>query len=197
MFSVEENKQERNFASSSERILNMTSIALAVKCITSASALCCALLIPTCLTAQTPATPTPAPAAAPTTTVPATTTLTIHITGIRNAKGRIGVALFKDAKGFPMDPSGVTAAKQADIDPQTLSAIAVFDKLPQGVYAAAVLHDEDLSGHMDFDAQGIPTKGYGISNNPATNTGPPTAEEAKFTADQAASSIDVKMTYWQ
>jgi uncharacterized protein (DUF2141 family) len=60
-----------------------------------------------------------------------------------------------------------------------------------------VLHDDDGSGQMSFDAQGIPTKGYGVSNNPPTQSGPPTAEEAKFTVNKAESAIEIKMIYWQ
>jgi uncharacterized protein (DUF2141 family) len=127
----------------------------------------------------------------------ATTTLTVHVEGIRNAKGKINVALFKDAIGFPMDPSGVVAAKQVDIDAKTMTATIVFEKLPQGSYAAAVLHDEDVTGQMSYDAQGMPTKGYGISNNPPFRQAPPTPEEAKFSANQSESSISIKIIYFQ
>jgi len=146
----------------------------------------------TCVMAQTatPAKPAAKPAGA-------TTTLTIKVDGVRNVKGKINVALYKDAIGFPMDPSGVTAAKQVDIDPQTLTATAVFETLPQGVYAAAVLHDEDLSGQMSFDTQGMPTKGYGISNNPPFRQAAPTPDEAKFTADKPESNLSIKMIYFQ
>jgi len=147
------------------------------------------------LSAQASQAPKPADAAAK--PADATTTLTIRVTGIRNAKGKVSVALFKDGVGFPMDPSAIVAAKRGDIDPQALVATIVFENLPQGTYAAVVLHDDDLSGQMSFDAQGIPTKGYGVSNNPPSQSGPPTAEEAKFIANQAASAIGIKMVYWQ
>lgn len=150
------------------------------------------------LTSAMAQTTTPAkPADAASKPAEATTTLTIKVEGIRNTKGKINVALFKDAIGFPMDPSGVTAAKQVDIDPQTMTATAVFEKLPQGVYAAAVLHDEDMSGQMSFDAQGMPTKGYGISNNPPFRQAPPTPDESKFTVDKPESAISIKMLYFQ
>jgi uncharacterized protein (DUF2141 family) len=157
------------------------------------------------LTAQTDAKPapatTPAPSAAPTATPApapeqAVSNLTIKITGIRNAKGRINFVLFKDGKGFPIDIASAVAAQRIEIDPQTLSATAVIKNLPQGNYAAAVLHDENLTGKMDFDAQGIPQEGYGISNNPDTTQGPPTPEDAKFVVNQPESAIEIKMTYW-
>jgi uncharacterized protein (DUF2141 family) len=153
--------------------------------------------------AQTQATPAPAPTPAPS-TVPApapapaqtVSNLTVKITGIRNAKGRINIALFKDGKGFPSDIPSAVAAQRIEIDPQTLSATAIFKNLPQGSYAAAVLHDENLTGKMDFDAQGIPQEGYGISNNPDTTQGPPTPDDAKFAVDKPESAIEIKMTYW-
>lgn len=174
--------------------------------------LCFALLAVSAgwLAAQTQANPTPAPppaaspapAPAPASTAApapaeAATTLTIRITGARNAKGKIGVVLFRDGKGFPSDITYAVAARQGAIDPQTLSATVVFEKLPQGVYAASVLHDENLTGRMEFDAQGIPQSGYGISNNPDTTQGPPTPEQAKFTVDKPESAIEIKMVYWR
>jgi uncharacterized protein (DUF2141 family) len=146
--------------------------------------------------AATPAA-SPAPAATPAPSpVPAVSNLTIKINGIRNTKGRINIALFRDGKGFPTDIPSAVAAQRVEIDPQTLSATAVFKDLPQGSYAAAVLHDENLTGKMDFDAQGIPQEGYGISNNPDTTQGPPTPEDAKFAVSQPETAIEIKMTYW-
>ena len=170
------------------------------------SLLCCCVLTASAgwLAAQSPATPAPAPAPAQTPAAApapapaeATATLTVRITGIRNAKGKIGIVLFRDGKGFPSDPTSAVAAMQSDIDPQTLTAKIVFAKLPQGVYAAAVLHDEDLTGKMEFDSQGIPLSGYGISNNHDTTQGPPTPEQAEFTVKQPEAAIEIKMVYWQ
>ena len=150
------------------------------------------------LGAQTPETPAPAPAqtAAPTPAT-ATATLTVHITGIRNATGKIGILVFPDGKGFPLEFASASAAKQVEIDAKTLSADAVFDKLPQGAYAIVVLHDDNLTGKMEYDPSGIPTKGYGISNNPPRRDAPPTVEESKFTVDKPELSIEIKMIYWQ
>src|SRR5580698_5605949 len=120
------------------------------------SLICCALLASSAIVAaaQTTAQPSSAPAAAPAApaqaaTAPSTppqarSTLTVKIKGIRNTKGKIGVVLYGDAKGFPLDPSSAVAAKKVDVDPRTLTATVVFEKLPQGTYAATVLHDENL-----------------------------------------------------
>ena len=161
---------------------------------------CCSLpaVFAGSLAAQAPATPAPAKSSTPQATAPqSTSTLTIKIKGIRNAKGKIGVVLYGDAKGFPLDPSSAAAAKQVDVDPKTLTATAVFEKLPQGVYAATVLHDENLVGKMEFDSQGMPLEGYGISNNPDSSSGPPSFDDAKFNVNQPDAVIEIEMTYWQ
>lgn len=138
--------------------------------------------------AQDPAAAAPAAAG--------TATLTVRISGIRSTTGKIGVVLYGDGQGFPLDPSQSVAVKRVDIDPKTLTATAVFEKLPQGVYAVTVLHDEKLIGKMEFDSQGIPLEGYGISNNPDSSSGPPTFDESKFSVNQAEQAIDIAMYYW-
>jgi len=49
---------------------------------------------------------------------------------------------------------------------------------------------------MDFDSQGIPQEGYGISNNPDSTQGPPTPEQAKFALNQSQVTIEIKLVYW-
>jgi len=176
------------------------SLEIALNCL-----LCCAILAGSALTltAQTRPTPAATPAApvqstpAPSAPAQATSTLTVKIKGIRNAKGKIDVVLYGNANGFPLDPSNAAAVKQVNIDPQSLTATVVFEKLPQGVYAATVLHDENLVGKIEFDSAGTPLEGYGISNNPDTSQGPPTFDESKFTVGQPDAAIEIAMVYWQ
>ena len=149
------------------------------------------------LQAQAPAAPAPAATPAPAAPAVAKSTLTIRLTGFRNAKGRANIALYRDGKGFPMDPAAAVESQRLEIDPKTLSATAVFVDLPQGGYCVAVLHDENLSGKMEFDASGIPLTGYGISNNPDTTQGPPSPEAAMVVLNQAEAKTEIKLVYWQ
>jgi uncharacterized protein (DUF2141 family) len=146
------------------------------------------------IVAQAQPAPGAVPQAAP---AESTSTLTVKIKGIRNAKGKIAVVLYGDERGFPLDPSNAVAAKQVDIDPQTMTATVVFDKLPLGVYAATVLHDEKLVGKMEFDPQGTPLEGYGISNNPDSSQGAPSFSDSKFAVNEPQAAIEIAMVYWQ
>ena len=152
--------------------------------------LCCALLAAPVARLAAQAQPAPAPAQAK-------STLTIHVTGLRNANGKLNIALFRDGKGFPSDIASAVGTQRLEIDPQTQTVTAVFTNLPQGAYAVSLFHDEKLTGKMEYDAQGIPQEGYGMSNNPGTTQGPPSPEQATFKANQPETIIEIKMVYWQ
>jgi uncharacterized protein (DUF2141 family) len=109
-----------------------------------------------------------------------TGTLTIHVTGARNTKGQVRVALFRAAEGFPSDASKAIHTQAADIDPQTLSARITFSGLPASVYAVSVFHDENMNQKLDKNFMGMPKEGYGASNNPKKRMGPPSFDETKF-----------------
>ncbi|MGA2652645.1 MAG: DUF2141 domain-containing protein [Terracidiphilus sp.] len=180
----------------------MTSTVLNSKKTAGYAVVCCAglaLSIGT-LGAQAPVSPAPAPATAPASAPGPSvvkSTLTIHLTGFRNAKGKVNIALYRDGKGFPMDPGSAVDTQRLEIDAKTLSVTVVFADIPQGSYAVSVLHDENLTGKMDFDSAGIPQKGYGISNNPDTTQGPPTPESAMVSVNQPETRVDIKLVYWQ
>lgn len=122
-------------------------------------------------------------------------TLTVHVTGARNAKGQIRAALFQGAKGFPGDASQAIETQAADIDPQSLSAQIVFKGLHDGVYAVSIFHDENRNQKLDKNLLGIPREGYGASNNPKKKMGPPNFEETKFQLSGQAQSLEIKLIY--
>jgi uncharacterized protein (DUF2141 family) len=117
-----------------------------------------------------------------------TSTLTVRVTDLRNANGKILLSLMRDS--IPVDKRAV------GIDAKSLSAQAVFENLPHGVYSVYVFHDENLNGKMDSNEMGIPIEGYGASNNPERRMGPPDPSEAKFTLNQPTSTIEIKLIYW-
>ncbi len=124
-----------------------------------------------------------------------TATLTVHVIGARNTKGKIRAALFRGAEGFPNDASRAIHAQAADIDPQTSSAQIVFTDLPAGVYAVSVFHDENMNQKLDKNFVGVPKEGYGASNNPKKKMGPPSFEETKFQLSATEQSTEIKLMY--
>lgn len=89
--------------------------------------------------------------------------LTVTITDIREAHGTLSVAVVNSDAGWnnqvkPVAFQKVTAAK-GEI---TLK----FADLPDGKYAVQVMHDQNDNGKLDTNFVGIPSEGYGFSNNP-------------------------------
>ena len=95
-----------------------------------------------------------------------TATLTVRVTGVRNNKGRIALALFQGEAGFPGDKSKAMHSQQAEIDNKIGGAKFVLQGIPYGVYAVSVFHDENMNGKLDKNFVGAPKEGYGASNNP-------------------------------
>lgn len=119
----------------------------------------------------------------------------MQVTNARSSKGRIAIALFQEASGFPGDSSKALRLQRAVIDPAKLSSQFVFEGIPRGVYAVSVFHDENMNGKLDKNFMGVPREGYGFSNNPKKRMGPPSFEEAKFTLDQPEQSVVIGLTY--
>jgi len=141
---------------------------------------CFALGVPTGRpAAQAPATATASQAVS---------TLTVRVTGIRNAKGKIRLGLYRDAK--------FVEGREIEIDAATLNARVVFEKIPQGVYAVNLFHDENMNGKMDTNFLGMPVEGYGFSNNPGKRMGKPGFDETSFKVNQPECAIEIRMIYW-
>ena len=67
--------------------------------------------------------------------------------------------------------------------------------LPPGRYAVSVFHDENGNGEIDLGAAGIPTEGYGFANNPPSQVGPPSFEEAAVTIGDASAKVTIFIAY--
>jgi uncharacterized protein (DUF2141 family) len=114
--------------------------------------------------------------------------LTVTISDIRNPKGSLMVAVQKSDAGWNDQEKPVTAQKIAASGKEV---VLKFD-LPAGEYAVQVLHDENDNGKLDTNFMGMPTEGYGFSNNPQVMRRAH-FDEAKFPLGEAAASIVVRL----
>lgn len=102
--------------------------------------------------------------------------LEITVTQIRSDQGQVMLALANNAEDF-------TARRW--LIGQTLPAKSgtirfVLPDLAAGEYAISVFHDENGNGKLDSNFLGVPTEGYGFSNNARGNFGPPDFAAARF-----------------
>jgi uncharacterized protein (DUF2141 family) len=128
------------------------------------------------------------PAAAP----PASGTLELQVLKLRNARGLVRVCVTALPSAFPdcrQDPAAYRlsiAAGKADI--------IRLDAIRPGIYAVALLHDENGNGQLDTFAA-IPKEGYGFSRDAPIRFGPPRFEQAQISVASGDNRQSIRMRY--
>jgi uncharacterized protein (DUF2141 family) len=120
-------------------------------------------------------------------------TLTIKVEGLRNQKGQLCVSLFGDSHGFPTKSHLAIETKSVEIT--GIPSQVIFDNLEPGNYAVAILHDENGDGQLNCNFLGIPTEGFGFSQNPTIRVGAPKFAESTFIVASPKTNIQVKLNY--
>lgn len=101
--------------------------------------------------------------------------LEIEVNGFKNNDGKAKINLYNTQESFMK--KGIKSVKTVLKNNKTY---AVFTDLPKGIYAVSMFHDENGNGEIDTNFIGIPTEGYGTSNDAKGFMGPPKYEDAKF-----------------
>jgi len=121
-------------------------------------------------------------------------TLTVVVSGVRNADGNVALAVFSSSEGFPKEDLKAVRRQVAPIGADGV-ARTVFGDLPAGVYAIAAFHDDDRSGKLETNFFGVPKKGYGFSNNPRPGLRAATFDEARFMVPDGESAVEIRLGY--
>lgn len=124
---------------------------------------------------------------------PSNTWLHVSVEGLRNGDGLVTVAVYPDdsrkflAKGGTINNSRFPASAP-------VTRACVFVPKP-GVYAIAVYHDEDANLKLNRTGLGLPSEGFGFSNNPATLVGIPAFRVVRLNVPKSGLTTHVKVTY--
>lgn len=102
--------------------------------------------------------------------------LILKVDKITKPKGVMMIAVYNSADGYNSNTSTFSGEKVA-ITQNTLSVN--LGDVPAGDYAIKLYQDENENGEIDKNILGIPTEGYGFSNN-SGSMGQPSFEKAKF-----------------
>jgi uncharacterized protein (DUF2141 family) len=118
----------------------------------------------------------------------------VQILNIRNSTGTVDCALFDSSVGFPREvlrsASTVMVLKVRDT-----RARCDFEDLPPGVYAIAVIHDENMNGKLDTNWLGVPKEGYGFSKDAKGSLGPPLFSQASFEYGGETLNLTISLNY--
>jgi uncharacterized protein (DUF2141 family) len=115
--------------------------------------------------------------------------LTVTITDIREAKGTLMVALVNSDAAWKNEAKPVAVRK---LDASQGEVKVEFKDLEPGAYAVQVMHDENGNGQVDTNFLGIPTEGYGFSNNPNVMR-KAHYDEARFDVGAEAARITIRL----
>lgn len=103
-------------------------------------------------------------------------TLTVDIDNIQVQTGALMVELYANAEDYAAGHNPCASM----IKPVTKTEHRlVFSDLAEGQYAVKVFHDENNNHSLDTNMLGVPSEGYGFSNN-AGSFGPASFKDASF-----------------
>ncbi len=117
--------------------------------------------------------------------------LNVTIQGVRNSTGVMRVGLFDNAVDFP------NGQKFSSIDVPAVAGTmtVIFERIPAGRYAIAILHDENGNGRMDMGMFNIPQEGYGFSRDAPVFLSPPSFDEAAFDVPEEGTQTRMHVNY--
>jgi len=117
----------------------------------------------------------------------------VQVTSLKNVKGQVCLSIFSGPKGFPAGGKG-SNLKAARCVPAKNGSVT-FANLPLGTYAIAAIHDIDNKGKLTVNALGIPTGGFGFSNNPPLRFGPASFAESVILVSGTKTVVKIQMRY--
>jgi uncharacterized protein (DUF2141 family) len=118
----------------------------------------------------------------------------VKILNIKNSTGTVACALFESPAGFPIEYLR-SATNIMVIKIRDTQARCDFLDIPPGTYALAVIHDENTNGKFDTNWMGVPTEGYGFSNDAKGWLGAPSFSAASFQYDGQNLELTISLHY--
>ncbi|MFC7091257.1 DUF2141 domain-containing protein [Halomonas salifodinae] len=118
----------------------------------------------------------------------------VNILDIQNSTGVVACALFESPVGFPTEFMNY-ATNIMVIKIRDTRARCDFLDIPQGTYALAVIHDENMDGALATNWLGVPTEGYGFSNDAEASMGAPSFDAASFPYDGRDLNLNIRLNY--
>lgn len=125
--------------------------------------------------------------------VPSASSVLIRVHGVRSTKGTLVAVLYGDNPAEFLKKGGRLARERV---PAQVGSVAMCLGAPRpGVYAVAVYHDENDNRQFDRSWIGLPSEGFGVSNNPRPVLRAPTHRESAFEVGTAGTVVNVDLQY--
>ncbi|SFT79011.1 Uncharacterized conserved protein, DUF2141 family [Lishizhenia tianjinensis] len=122
------------------------------------------------------------------------TSVVLKVRNIRNLKGQLQVAVFKNEEQFEGEqPEKTLYFNKTNVKE---GKINLAFNLAQGTYAVTVLDDEDKSKDMTFRFGVYPLEGVGFSGYKLEGMSKPDFNEFDFQVDDEKKYVDVAIHYF-
>ena len=119
--------------------------------------------------------------------------IVVQVNNFENSKGVCIICLYDNAKAFAGKGSPV---KCSTIAVNAKSANTIFENIAEGTYALSVIHDTNNNTKFDTNFLGIPTEGYGASQNKLPFAAAPKFDANKFTVTpNSTTTSTIKLRY--
>lgn len=124
---------------------------------------------------------------------PSQTWVTVIAEGLRNGDGLLAITLYADdSKKFLVKKGSLYVGRVPATAGTTRGCI--FVPKP-GVYAIALYHDENANQKIDRSGLGLPTEGFGFTNNPTTIMSLPSFSSVRLNIPKAGLVTRIRMKY--
>jgi uncharacterized protein (DUF2141 family) len=117
--------------------------------------------------------------------------VSVIVNGLRSSRGQVLACLTQQPTTYPECDKDPNARKLKA--PAAPTVKLDFGEVPAGVYAIAVVHDENGNGKLDKRLM-LPAEGFGFSRDAPVHFGPPSFKSAEFTVDGARQET-IRMRY--
>jgi uncharacterized protein (DUF2141 family) len=121
--------------------------------------------------------------------------ITVTVEGLTSNDGILFVSLYLVDEGYPGEWQRAYRTQQLPaVDAVDGKMQIRFTSVPAGWFVISVLHDADSNSEMATNVLGIPTEGYGFSNNPKSFFGPPDFDKAAvYLEPRTVSEVSIKI----
>lgn len=116
--------------------------------------------------------------------------ITVEVTNVRNARGKVLVAVCTQAQFLKTDCTwnGETPARPGTVR-------VTLPNVPAGTYAIQAFHDENNNEDTDQNFLGIPKEGVGFSRDAKIVFGPPKWRDAQFVHQGRPEAMSFRLRY--
>ena len=117
----------------------------------------------------------------------------VEVAGVKNSNGYVTLTLYDDDRSKFLASGGSRDVERIPAQAGTTKACL---KLPSnGVWAIAVYHDENANRKIDRSTFGLPTEGFGFTNNPSTVAGLPAFRSVRLNVAKPGLATRINMRY--